>query len=219
MNRKFHNGETLGEEIANSIISGIAAVLSVVALVMMLVLAARAGTAWHVVGVSIFGASLIMSNLSSTLYHALAQNRAKRVFQVFDHLSIYFLIAGTYTPFLLVNLRGVWGWSLFGVVWGLALLGLAIKLTPLDRVRGLATGSYLAMGWVALVAIKPLMAAVPMGGIWLLVYGGLCYSFGVLFYAWDRLPFNHALWHVFVLAGNSFHVFAVLYYVIPPTGA
>jgi len=219
MNRKFHNGETLGEEIANSIISGIAAVLSVVALVMMLVLAARAGTAWHVVGVSIFGASLIMSNLSSTLYHALAQNRAKRVFQVFDHLSIYFLIAGTYTPFLLVNLRGVWGWSLFGVVWGLALAGLAIKLTPLDWVRGLSTGSYLAMGWVALVAIKPLMAAVPMGGIWLLVYGGLCYSFGVLFYAWDRLPFNHALWHVFVLAGNSFHVFAVLYYVIPPTGA
>lgn len=209
--------ETLGEEIANSIISGIAAALSIAALVVMLVYAVGNGTAWHVVSVSVFGASLIMSNLSSTLYHALAPNRAKRVFQLMDHLSIYFLIAGTYTPFLLVNLRGVWGWSLFGVVWGLALLGLVIKLTPLDKVRGLSTGSYLAMGWVALVAIKPLLAAVPMGGIWLIVIGGLCYTFGVIFFVWDRLPFNHALWHLFVLAGNAFHVFAVLGYVLPPT--
>lgn len=210
--------ETLGEEIANSIISGIAAALSIAALVVMLVYATRNGTAWHVVGVSIFGASLILSNLSSTLYHALAPPRAKRVFQIFDHLSIYFLIAGTYTPLLLVNLRGPWGWSLMAVIWGFALLGLVIKLTPLDRVRGLSTGSYLAMGWVALVAIKPLLAAVPMGGIWLLVLGGLCYTFGVIFFVWDHLPFNHALWHVFVLGGNAFHVFAVLYYVIPPTG-
>lgn len=207
--------ETLGEEIANSIISGIAAALSIAALVVMIVYAADTGTALHVVGVSIFGASLILSNLSSTLYHALAPPRTKRVFQIFDHLSIYFLIAGTYTPILLVNLQGVWGWSLMAVVWGLALLGLVIKLTPLDRVRGLSTGSYLAMGWVALVAIKPLLAAIPMGGILLLVYGGLCYTFGVIFFVWDRLPFNHALWHVFVLGGNAFHVFAVLYYVIP----
>ena len=158
---------TLGEEIANSITAGIASALSVAALVVMVVHAALRGDRWHVTGCAIFGASLIVSNLSSTLYHAIAPPRAKRVFRVFDHLSIYLLIAGTYMPFVLVSLRGVWGWTLCGIVWGLAALGLAIKLTPLARIRGPSTGSYLAMGWTVLVA------------------------------------------------GNAFHVFAVLYYVIP----
>src|SRR5437867_1263334 len=136
---------TLGEEIANSITSGIASGLSVAALVVMVVHAARRGDGWCVAACAIFGASLILSNLSSTLYHAIALPRAKRVFRVFDHLSIYFLIAGTYMPFVLVSLRGAWGWTLCGIVWGLAALGLAIKLTPLDRVRGLSTGAFLAI--------------------------------------------------------------------------
>ena len=207
---------TLREEIANSITSGIASALSVAALVVMVVHAALRGDRWHVTGCAIFGASLIVSNLSSTLYHAIAPPRAKRVFRVFDHLSIYFLIAGTYMPFVLVSLRGAWGWTLCGIVWGLAALGLAIKLTPLARVRGLSTGSYLAMGWTVLIAIKPVLAHVPLGGVWLLLDGGLCYTAGVIFYAWKRLPFSHAIWHLFVLAGNALHVFAVLYYVIPP---
>jgi len=206
---------TLGEEIANSITSGIASALSVAALVVMVVHAALLGDGWHVTGCAIFGASLIVSNLSSTLYHAIAPPRAKRVFRVFDHLSIYFLIAGTYMPFVLVSLRGAWGWTLCGIVWGLAALGLAIELTPLHRVRGLSTGSYLGMGWTVLIAIKPVLAHVPLGGVWLLLDGGLCYTVGVIFYAWKRLPFSHAIWHLFVLAGNAFHVFAVLYYVIP----
>ena len=159
---------TLGEEIANSITSGIASGLSVAALVVMVVHAARRGDGWCVAACAIFGASLILSNLSSTLYHAIAPPRAKRVFRVFDHLSIYFLIAGTYMPFVLVSLRGAWGWTLCGIVWGLAALGLAIKLTPLHRVRGLSTGSYLAMGWTVLIAIKPVLAHVPLGGVWLL---------------------------------------------------
>src|SRR5256712_12779736 len=133
---------TLREEIANSITSGIASALSVAALVVMVVHAAPRGDRWHVTGCAIFGASLIVSNLSSTLYHAIAPPRAKRVFRIFDHLSIYFLIAGTYMPFVLVSLRGAWGWTLCGIVWGLAALGLAIKLTPLARVRGLSTGSW-----------------------------------------------------------------------------
>ena len=207
---------TLGEEIANSIISGIASGLAVAALVVMVVRTALRGDGWHVTGCAIFGASLLLSNLSSTLYHAIAPPRAKRVFRVFDHLAIYFLIAGTYMPFVLVSLRGAWGWTLCGIVWGLAALGLAIKLTPLARVRGLSTGSYLAMGWTVLIAIKPVLAHVPLGGVWLLLEGGLCYTAGVIFYAWKRLPFSHAIWHLFVLAGNAFHVFAVLYYVIPP---
>ncbi|TME73708.1 MAG: hemolysin III family protein [Chloroflexi bacterium] len=194
---------TLGEEIANSITSGIASALSVAALVVMVVHAALRGDGWRVTGCAIFGVSLIVSNLSSTLYHAIALPRAKRVFRVFDHLSIYFLIAA-------------WGWTLCGIVWGLAALGLAIKLTPLHRVRGLSTASYLAMGWTVLIAIKPVLAHVPLGGVWLLLDGGLCYTAGMIFYAWKRLPFSHAIWHLFVLAGNAFHVFAVLYYVIPP---
>jgi hemolysin III len=207
---------TRGEEIANSITSGIASGLAVAALVVLVAQAAIRGDDWHFTGCAIFGTSLLLSNLSSTLYHALTAPRAKRVFRVFDHLAIYLLIAGTYMPFVLVNLRGDGGWTLFGIVWGLAALGLVIKVTPLRRARGLSTGSYLGMGWTVLLAIKPVLAHVPLGGVWLLLAGGLCYTTGVVFFAWQRLPFNHAIWHLFVLAGNVFHVFAVLHYVIPP---
>lgn len=209
------SGYSLGEEIANSITSAAGTALSVAAMVILLVYAALNGTAWHVVGVSVFGASLVFSHLASTLYHAVAPPRAKRVLQVIDHVAIYFLIAGTYTPFMLNNLRGTWGWWLLGLVWLLALLGLVFKLTPLDRVRGLSIVFYVAMGWLALIVLKPLIANVALGGLLLLLAGGMAYTVGVVFFAWRRMPYNHMIWHLFIIAGGALHFFAVLLYVVP----
>ena len=206
---------SLGEEIANSITSGVGTALSIAGLVILVIAAMQRGDIWHVVSVSIFGSTLIFSHLSSTLYHSIAPPRAKRVLQIIDHLAIYILIAGTYTPFALVNLRGPWGWSILAIIWSLALMGLLIKLTPLDRIRGLSTSFYVAMGWVVVVAVKPMLEQVEAGGLWLLLAGGLCYTGGVAFYSWRSLKYSHAIWHLFVLAGSAFHYFAVLNYVIP----
>ncbi|WP_348762478.1 hemolysin III family protein [uncultured Salinisphaera sp.] len=213
------SGYTLGEEIANALTSAIGTALAIAGLVVMTVFAALKGDVWHIVGVSIFGASLIFSHLSSTLYHAIAPPRAKRVLQIIDHLAIYFLIAGTYTPFTLVNLRGPWGWSLLVLIWALALFGVIIKSTRLDDVRYLSTAFYVAMGWTAVLVIKPMIESVAPGGVALIVAGGLAYTGGVAFYAWNRLPYNHAIWHLFVIAGGGLHVFAVLFYVVPLAGA
>ncbi|AWN17364.1 hemolysin III family protein [Salinisphaera sp. LB1] len=209
------SGYTLGEEIANAVTSGIGTALSIAGMVILVVYAALYGTVWHIVAVSIFGTSLIFSHLASTLYHSIAPPRAKGVFRVIDHLAIYFLIAGTYTPFTLVNLRGVWGWSLLGLVWALGLAGVVIKTTSLRHVRYLSTSFYVAMGWTVVLVIRPLLENVAAGGIWLLLAGGVAYTVGVVFYAWDRMPYNHAIWHVFVIAGSACHFFAVLFYVIP----
>lgn len=209
------SGYTLGEEIANAVTSGIGTALSIAGLVIMVVYAALEGSVWHIVGVSIFGTSLIFSHLASTLYHSVAPPRAKTVLQLIDHLAIYFLIAGTYTPFTLVNLRGVWGWTLLGLIWALGLAGVIIKTTRLRRVPYLSTSFYVAMGWTVILVIKPLLDNVAAGGIWLLLLGGLAYTAGVLFYAWERMPYNHAIWHLFVIAGSACHFFAVLFYVIP----
>lgn len=209
------SGYTLGEEIANAVTSGIGTALSIAGLVVMVVYAALDGSAWHVVGVSIFGASLIFSHLASTLYHAISPPRAKRVFRVIDHLAIYVLIAGTYTPFTLVNLRGAWGWSLLALIWLLGLAGVIIKTTALRRVPYLSTAFYVAMGWTVVLVIRPLLESVAPGGIWLLLAGGLSYTAGVAFFAWDRLPYNHAIWHLFVIGGSACHFFAVLFYVVP----
>ncbi|MGN8157352.1 PAQR family membrane homeostasis protein TrhA [Salinisphaera sp. RV14] len=209
------SGYTLGEEIANAVTSGIGTALSIAGMVILVVYAALYGTVWHIVAVSIFGTSLIFSHLASTLYHSIAPPRAKGVLRVIDHLAIYFLIAGTYTPFTLVNLRGVWGWSLLGLVWALGLAGVVIKTTSLRHVRYLSTSFYVAMGWTVVLVIRPLLENVAPGGIWLLLAGGVAYTVGVVFYAWDRMPYNHAIWHVFVIAGSACHFFAVLFYVIP----
>jgi hemolysin III len=208
-------GYTLGEEIANAITSGIGTALSIAGLVVMVVYAALDGGPWHVISVSIFGTALILSHLSSTLYHAVAPAQAKSVLKVFDHLAIYVLIAGTYTPFTLVNLRGLWGWTLFVLIWSLAIGGVVIKLTRLNDVKYLSTAFYVAMGWTVVLVIGPVIDNVAMGGVWLLLAGGISYTVGVLFYAWNRLPYNHAIWHVFVIGGSVFHFFAVLFYVIP----
>jgi hemolysin III len=203
------------EEIANSVTHGVGALLSVAGLVILIVLASLRGTAWHVVGVSVFGSSLVVLYTASTLYHGIQGPRAKRWLRAMDHSAIFLLIAGTYTPFTLVNLRGPWGWSLFGAIWGLALLGVILQLGVIKRGAVLSVLLYLAMGWIVTIAIKPLIASVEPGGLALLVAGGLAYTVGVIFYAWRSLKFGHAVWHGFVLAGSVSHFFAVLLYVIP----
>jgi hemolysin III len=203
------------EEIINSVTHGAGILLSIAALVLMVVFASLSGSAVHVVSCAIFGVTLILLYTASTLYHGIPYPRVKRILKIFDHCCIYLLIAGTYTPFLLVTLRGALGWTLFGVIWFLALLGVLFKLFFIHRFKIVSTIAYVLMGWIIILAIKPLMAALPAGGLIFLVAGGLAYSLGVIFYAWKKLPFNHAIWHLFVLAGSICHFFAVLLYVVP----
>jgi len=207
---------SLAEEIAHATTHGLGLVLSIAALVVLVTLSALRGNGWHIVSTSIYGASLVVLYGASTAYHASWSPRAKGFFQTIDHAAIYLLIAGTYTPFTLVNLRGGWGWSLFGIVWGLALFGVALEAMTTPRVRIISIVLYIGMGWIVAIAIRPLVASVPTGGIVLMLLGGLAYTGGVIFYGWKRLPYHHAIWHVAVLVGSAFHFFAVLFYVIPP---
>ncbi len=210
---------SLAEEIAHAITHGVGLLLSLAGLVLLIVFASLRGGAWHVVSCTIFGVTLVLLYAASTFYHAIPAPRAKQVFRILDHAAIYLLIAGTYTPFVLVNLRGGWGWALFGVVWGLAALGVTLEAAARQRVRTLSLVLYLGLGWLVAIAVKPLLANVATGGVLLLAIGGLAYTGGVVFYGWRRLPFHHAVWHVFVVAGSMLHFFAVLLYVIPPAGA
>ena len=204
-----------GEELANSITHGVGVVLAIAGLAVLTSFASVFGTVWHIVGCSIYGATQILLYTASTLYHSIPLPRAKAVLRLCDHAAIFLLIAGTYTPFTLVSLRGPWGWSLFGLVWGLALTGIALQ-SILIRYKALVTAiPYVAMGWVAIVAIKPLLESVAFGGLVLLVAGGLAYTLGSVFYVWRRLPYHHAIWHLFVLMGSTLHFFAILFYVIP----
>ena len=209
---------TAREELANSLTHGLGAVLSVAGLVLLVVFAARHGDAWHVVSTAIFGSTLVLLYTASTLYHSLRGERLKQRLQKFDHAAIFLLIAGTYTPFVLVPLRGPWGWSLFGIVWGLAIVGVALKFWFAGRFKLVSTLIYIGMGWLVVIAIKPLMAALPAGGVKLLVAGGLCYTGGAVFYLWKRLPYHHAVWHLFVLGGSACHWAAVFCYVVPAAG-
>jgi len=204
---------TRGEEIAHSVSHGIGAVLAVVGLVLLVLRALESGDPWQVVSFSIFGVSAVLLYTASSLYHALIPPRARHVFQVLDHALIYVLIAGTYTPFLLVSLRGAWGWSMFGVVWGLALGGIVFKAFFVGRFRLLSTLLYLGMGWLCVVSIKPLLENVPAAGLWWLLGGGLFYSLGTIFYMWKGMRYHHAVWHVFVLAGTACHWVSVYSYV------
>lgn len=203
------------EEVANAITHGIGTVLSVAALVLLVVFASLKGTAWHVVSFSIYGTTMLLLYLNSTLVHSLREGKAKDLFEFFDHSSIYLFIAGTYTPFLLVAIRGPLGWSLFGIVWGVALFGVAFKAFFVKKFLFMSTIFYIAMGWLIVIAWNPLSAAVAGGGMALLMTGGILYTLGTVFYVWRGFPFHHAVWHVFVLAGSVTHFFAVLIYLLP----
>jgi hemolysin III len=202
------------EEVANSVIHGIGIVLSIVGLTVLVALAALHGTARDVVAGSIFGATLVLVYTTSTLYHGVPVARARGVLRKLDHIAIFLLIAGTYTPFTIAALGGAMGWTLFAVIWGLALLGIVFEFSALRRHTWLAVTLYLLMGWAGLVAIKPLAATLAPGGLALLLLGGAAYTLGVLFYVWRRLPYSHAIWHAFVLAGSVLHYLAILLYIV-----
>ena len=206
---------TIGEEIASSVIHGIGTLLAITGLGVLTVYASILGDAWHITSCSIFGATLVILYTASTLYHSIQLPKAKNILRIIDHSAIFLLIAGTYTPFLLVNLRGPWGWSLFGVIWGVAVFGIAFQHILIKKWRMLSVILYVAMGWTVVVAIRPLISSLETGGLVLLVLGGVIYSLGLIFYGWRKMPYSHAIWHVFVLAGSILHFFAILIYVIP----
>lgn len=214
--------QTVGEEIANSISHGVG-VLAAIAVTPFLILKAIPLGPGAVTGASIFGAAMIILYASSAIFHSLPQSRAKRIFQILDHSAIFLLIAGTYTPFTLSVLHGTWGWTFFGLIWGLAVAGIILKTIHTDGTSKLSIALYLAMGWLAVFAVKPLYNSMPAAGLFWILAGGVMYTGGVLFFAYDhKMKFNHFIWHLFVLAGTACHVVAVLQYALnngAPTGA
>jgi len=204
--------QSVGEEIANAVSHGVGLLLAGVAALVLVVAAAQRGGVAQIVGASIFGATMVWVYFTSTLYHALPRNRAKRVFRILDHGAIFLLIAGTYTPFTLGPLRGAWGWTLFGSVWSLALAGVVFKAVGGVRYPKLSTSLYIAMGWLVVVAIEPLRLSVPTSGLFWLLAGGIAYTAGVALFAPRRLRYSHFVWHLFVIAGTACHFAAVLWY-------
>jgi hemolysin III len=202
--------QTKGEEIANAITHGLGAVLAAVALVFLIIVAALKGTAWHIVSFSIFGATMLILYLASTLYHSLTHDRAKLLFRKFDHMSIYLLIAGTYTPFCLTALQGWVGWSILGVIWGCAILGIVLKAFYTGQKEMLSTVLYVVMGWMGMLAVKPLYDALPAQSFYLLLLGGVFYTVGTVFFVRDNIRFFHGIWHLFVLAGSAAHFFSIV---------
>jgi hemolysin III len=204
--------QSIGEEIANSISHGVGLLGAIAVTPILIVVASRQSGALGIVAASVFGATMILMYLMSMLYHALPESRAKRVFHILDHCAIYILIAGTYTPFTLVVLGGGWGWSMFGVVWGVAIVGILFKAVGRMRHPIVSTTIYIVMGWLVILAIRPLWLHLPVGGVVLLGAGGIAYTLGVAFYASTGMRYNHLLWHLFVLAGTTCHFIAVLKY-------
>ena len=203
------------EELANRLTHGLAALVSVPALVVLLAAAARTGDPYRVVASAVFAGSLSVFYTISALYHTLRRERVRYLFRILDHAGIYLVIAASYTPFTLVSLRAGSGWLLFSVVWTLAIGGMVFKSLMTHRLRFLAPVFYLALGWLIVVDIEGLMTMVPPGGVAFLAAGGMAYTVGVLFYAIDSIPYNHAIWHLFVIAGSVCHYLAVLWYVVP----
>ena len=207
---------TLGEEIAHAITHGLGALLAIAGLAVLMVAAATRGAgAWQTVPCAIYGAAMILMFTTSTLYHSFPWPRVKRVFRVLDHEMIFLMIAGSYTPFVLITLRGALGWTLFGVVWGLAAAGLVFQGFFTGRFKGASTALYVAMGWIIAFALKPLIDQMPAAGIRWLVAGGLCYTLGAVVYLFKRVKYHHAIWHLMVLAGGACHYFAILWHVLP----
>lgn len=206
---------SLGEEIANAVTHGLGAVLSIVALVLLVFYSATRGTGWHLASGMVYGVTLLLLYLASTLYHSLTNPTARHVFKIIDHAGIYLLIAGTYTPFTLVTLREDGGWWLFGVVWALAIVGVSLEAAWVYRPKWLSALVYLGMGWLAILPIRLLIENLERGGIILLIAGGVAYTAGTVFYVLKKVRYMHAVWHLFVLGGSACHFLAVMLYVVP----
>lgn len=206
---------TRTEELANALTHGLGVLLGLAGLTVLLIHANLTGDPWRIVSVTIYAGVFTIYYLISTLYHSIQGPRLRYLLRILDHAGIYMVIAATYTPFTLVSLHGEWGWSLFGTVWGLAVGGVILKTFMIDRLRILAMLLYIGMGWIAVVAFKPLLAALTPAGMEWLVAGGIIYTVGIIFYACNWIPYNHAIWHVFVLAGSICHFCSVLWYVVP----
>jgi len=209
--RQYHNTE----ELLNVITHGLGFLLSIAALTLLVVFASLKGDAWHIVSFTIYGISLVTLYLASTLFHMTRKQSLRNKLNIFDHSAIYFLIAGTYTPFLLVTLRGPWGWSLFGVIWGLAIGGLIFKLFYTGKYDFFSAIIYVLMGWIIIIAIKPMNENLTTEGLLWLLGGGISYSIGVIFYLINKIPYNHAIFHIWVLLGSFAHFVAVFRYVLP----
>ncbi|MGQ2985230.1 PAQR family membrane homeostasis protein TrhA [Flavobacterium sp.] len=203
------------EELWNVITHGTGALLSAAALALLVVYAAFNGTAVHIAVAIVFGFSLLLLYSASTVYHYAATLRWKRFFRKIDHLCIYILIAGTYTPVALLGLKGAWGWTIFGLIWAFAVAGFIFKFSPLRKSEKLSLLLYALMGWLIVIAIKPLIETVAPQALYYLLGGGLCYTFGIYFYVKEKIPYNHAIWHVFVLGGSTLHFFGIFFYLIP----
>jgi len=206
--------QSSGEEIANAVSHGVGLLLAVVAAPALVVATVQRGGVTEIIAASIFGVTMVLVYLTSTLYHALPMNRAKRLFRILDHGAIFLLIAGTYTPFTLGPLRGTWGWTLFGMVWGLGLAGIVLKAVGGVRYPKFSTCLYIAMGWLVIVAIEPLRLNMPTTGFSWLLAGGIAYTAGVAFFAPKRFRYSHFVWHLFVIAGTACHFAAVLLYAV-----
>lgn len=202
---------TYGEEIVNGITHGIGTMLSIFGLVLLVVFAKKAGNVLKIVSFWIYGCTLILMYLSSTLYHSVTGQRIKQILRIIDHSNIFLLIAGTYTPFMLVSVRGSWGWSMFGVIWGLALMGIVFNVFFFGKARKLLVALYIIMGWLCVIALREMLSAIAFPGMIWLASGGLFYTIGVVFYIWKSLPYNHAVWHLFVLSGSLCHFFSILF--------
>ena len=203
------------EELLNVITHGLGFLLSIAALALLVTYASLRGDAWHIVSFTIYGISLVTLYLASTLFHMTRKQSLRNKLNIFDHSAIYFLIAGTYTPFLLVTLRGPWGWSLFGVIWGLAIGGLIFKLFYTGKYDVMSAIVYVLMGWIIIIAIKPMNESLPAEGLYWLVGGGISYMVGAVFYLLNKMPYNHAIFHIWVLLGSFAHFIAVFKYVLP----
>ncbi|MCO5191100.1 MAG: hemolysin III family protein [Anaerolineae bacterium] len=213
--RRINEFYTRGEEIANASTHGLGVVLAAVGLVTLTVMAARYGSTWHVVSFTVYGSTLLLLFLASTLYHTIQQPRVRHWMRVCDHSAIYLFIAGTYTPFLLVTMRNTTGLVLLIVVWTLAFLGIAFKTLFIGRFHKLETAGYVAMGWLCVLAFRQMVVNLPPGGLYWLFAGGIVYTVGVIFFMWESLPYNHAIWHLFVLVGSVCHFCAIAFHVLP----
>lgn len=210
---KIYRKLSAGEEIINSITHGLGALLSIVALVVLIIIAGRNNDIRQLISFSIYGSTLIILYLSSTLYHSFTGPKLKNLFARFDHVSIFLLIAGTYTPILLISIRGIWGWTLLIIIWTVALIGAVIRSIYLHRFRKLMVAIYLLMGWMFVLAGKQIYLNLSTDSLVFLVLGGIAYSVGVVFYMWRKLSYSHGIWHLFVLAGSILHFFAIYYMI------